>query len=324
MNNNPACQDLDAEAEEEDFNELVDLVVSCRAPALAVVAHVSQARKSNVICRSPSVKEQRMDWESFLSKYNSKPEYIRHMRMPAEDFDVLLSYVKPLLTLDEKQSLRRGATPIIPELKLYCCIRWLAGGSYSDVAIHVNVSITSFFRVVWETVDAINKVDALKMHFPHTPTECFSAAEAFTSLSYKSAITNCVSVIDGYNPEIKCPTRSKVGNVRAFFSGHKQKNCVNVQAAVDAYCRFQFIGVAGPGNMRDREAIKRCGLLDLVESLPGNYVAILDCAYAVKTHSVPLFFGVDKLTPWCDNFNFYGSQLRIRSEMAFTLASTAS
>jgi len=92
-----------------------------------------------------------------------------------------------------------------------------------------------------------------------------------------------------------------VGNVRAFFSGHKQKDCVNIQAACDAYCRFQFMAVAVPGNMRDREAIKQCGLLDLVENLPRNNVAIMDAAYTVKTHSCPLFFGVDKIDAYCDN-----------------------
>jgi len=77
-----------------------------------------------------------------------------------------------------------------------------------------------------------------------------------------------------------------VGNVPAFFSGHKQKVCVNIQAACDAYCRFQVIAVAGQGSMRDGEAIKQSGLL----------VANMDAAYALKTHSCPLIFGVDKLT----------------------------
>jgi len=71
--------------------------------------------------------------------------------------------------------------------------------------------------------------------------------------------------------------------------------------------------------MRDRQAIKRCGLLELVESLSADFVAIMDCTYASRTPSFPLFFGFDKLEPWCDNINFFASELRIRSEMAFGL-----
>mmetsp|Transcript_5679 Transcript_5679/g.11819 ORF Transcript_5679/g.11819 Transcript_5679/m.11819 type:complete len:97 (+) Transcript_5679:328-618(+) len=88
---------------------------------------------------------------------------------PPEDFELLLSFVREKLIVNEKQSLRRGLSPIIPEIKLYCAVRWLAGGSYTDIAIHCNISVTSFYRVVWESVDAINSAPDLIISFPQTP-----------------------------------------------------------------------------------------------------------------------------------------------------------
>jgi hypothetical protein len=53
-----------------------------------------------------------------------------------------------------------------------------------------------------------------------------------------------------------------------------------------------------------------------VESLPGLYCTIGDCAYTPMEHMVPIFLAQNaKLKN--DNFNFYASQLRIRIEMAF-------
>jgi hypothetical protein len=92
---------------------------------------------------------------------------------------------------------------------------------------------------------------------------------------------------------------------------------VNVQAACDHNCRFQFIGVAGPGVMGDRDAIKEIPLAQLIDKLPGLYCVIGDCAYTASEHLVPIFGGGHAMIRKNDNFNFYASQLRIRIEMAF-------
>jgi DDE superfamily endonuclease len=80
-----------------------------------------------------------------------------------------------------------------------------------------------------------------------------------------------------------------------------------------------FIGVAGPGIIGNREAINEVGLGRLIESLPGTYCAIGDCAYTPSEHLVPIYRGVNATLPRNDNFNYFASQLRIRIEMAFGL-----
>jgi len=47
--------------------------------------------------------------------------------------------------------------------------------------------------------------------------------------------------------------------------------------------------------------------------------AIGDAACDATEHMVPVYCGVDRKKPLCDNFNYYASQLRIRVEMAFGL-----
>mmetsp|Transcript_23155 Transcript_23155/g.64385 ORF Transcript_23155/g.64385 Transcript_23155/m.64385 type:complete len:429 (+) Transcript_23155:970-2256(+) len=261
----------------------------------------------------PSIQQPRLDWEDFC--HFQRADFHRHMRMTREDFNLLLDLTMEPLSTEMVRT--DGHIPIPPVIKLYCAIRWLAGGSYLDIKANAGVSKTSFYRAVWEAINAINGCKELELKFPQTEDECFECAKDFCNISYGDAIINCVSVADGYAVEIETPPGHVVGNVRSFFSGHKQKNCVNVQACCDAFCRFQYVAVAGPGSLNDRDALVACDLGRLVDNLPLNYVMIFDAAYPSSKHGVPMYFGVDKENPFCDNFNYYASQLRIRIEMAF-------
>jgi DDE superfamily endonuclease len=147
----------------------------------------------------------------------------------------------------------------------------------------------------------------------------FDAAEGFQSISSNGAIMNCVGAVDVYHFEINTPSKEEAGNVRNFFWGHYQSYGVNVQTVCDHQCRFTFIGVAGPGNMGNRDAVNVNSLGTVIESLPGLFCAIWDCAYTPAKQLVPIYRGDDARTPRNDNFNFYASQLRIRIKMAFGL-----
>ena len=72
--------------------------------------------------------------------------------------------------------------------------------------------------------------------------------------------------------------------------------------------------------MGDRKAINQVPLGRLVEELPGLYCAIGDCVYTPTEHLIPIFRGENALSARNrNNFNFFGSQLCIRIEMAFGL-----
>lgn len=268
--------------------------------------------------RDPSIFDQRLNWNRFTKTHSRRKDFRRHLRMSSKSFKLLLSYLKDDLQADEKMASLRGGV-IIAEIRLYAALRWLAGGSYSDIYFFTGISKASFYRVVWQTIRAINKCEALKIHLPKSSKECADAAAGFESISFMGCIKNCVYVVDGYLMRMTTPSKKEAGNVRSYFSGHYQHYGVNIQAACDHLCRFVFIAVAAPGVTGDRDALVECRLAEFIEDLPGLFTAIGDCAYNPTEHMAPIYRGSDAKKNKYDAFNFYASQLRIRIEMAFGL-----
>lgn len=265
--------------------------------------------------RTSSAFQQRLNWDEFVQKHKDRPLFRRHLRMTYDSFLRLLEMIKPHLVMrDERMASLRGGQ-ILPELHLYATIRFLAGGLYSDICLFCGISIASFYSVLWRTVHAINK--AIKINFPRTTEECAVHAAQFEGISHRGVISNCVGVLDGYLVAIVTPPKKLAKNVRSYFSGHYQKYGINVQACADAHCRFTFVGIGGPGVVKDRQAVKESGLYDKIHRLPPGYITIGDAAYQPTESLVPIFGDALALPKDHDNFNFFASQLRIRVEMAF-------
>ena len=187
--------------------------------------------------------------------------------MSAGSFNKLTNLIQHALEVDEDMANLWGG-PIIPETCLYCCLWYLTGGSYSDIRFFTGISTASLFRLVWKVAFANNDCDALAIMFPTTPEECTKAVQGFSNISKEGCISNCDAVVNGYHLEICTPPKKQVGNVRSFFSGHYQTQCVNVHAACDHNCCFLFLGVAGPGVNGNGDAVKMVILNRLIESMP--------------------------------------------------------
>jgi hypothetical protein len=316
--------------DDDEFSSSMKLLSELIASSIPALNHELFMKKScAILCtdddkskekkkRNPSLFDQRLVWNSFVSRHGSRQSFQRHMRMSKVSFYKLLSLIKSDLEVNVLRANARGG-PILPEICLYSCLRYCGGGSYSDISFFCGISFASFYRAVWKCIDAINACEALSIRFPQTVEEVRTAAKGFQSISTQGAIWNCVSVVDGYHAQIKVPSKNEVSNVRSFFSGHYQTYGVNVQAACDHNCRFTFLGVAGPGVMGDRDAIKQVTLGSLIEGLPGLFCAIGDCAYTPTEHLVAITGSDMARISKYDNFNFFASQLRIRIEMAFGL-----
>ena len=151
------------------------------------------------------------------------------------------------------------------ELHLYATIRYLAGGSYSDICVFYGISVLSFYCILWWTIHAINK--AIKINFPSTAEDSALLAAGFEDISHCGVIKYCIGVLDEYLLPIFTPRKCHAKNVRSYFSGHYQKYGVNIQACCDSHCRFTFLGIGGPGITKDCVAIKESGLFDKVENL---------------------------------------------------------
>ena len=267
--------------------------------------------------RTPSIFSQRLYWQEYCAAHVERNTFGRRLRMSKPSFDKLLALVRGRLEVNELRARSRGGA-IIPELCLYCTIRYLAGGSYLDICDIAGISQASFYRVVWKTMKVINSTGALRIKFPEGSSELNKAISDFSTISTDMAIVNCIGVIDGYLLRIKVPSKKEAGNVRSYFSGHYQCYGVNIQAVADYQSRFIYIGLAAPGVTADRDALEQCDrLYDAIEGLPFGMCIIGDAAYEATEKMVPVYQGYEKTIAKYDNFNFFASQLRIRIEMAF-------
>jgi len=266
--------------------------------------------------RNPSIVEQRLIWSDYEKRNMRRGTFRRAMRMEKHSFDKLVELIRSDLVVDKTMAKLRGG-PIIPELCVFCTIRYMAGGSCLDIIDICGMSVPSFYRVLWRTVRAINRCPDLDLKWPKDNSDVFAASAAFMTIGTNSTINNCVGVVDGYLLRISTPRKSEVKNVRSFFSGHYKCYGVNVQAVADHHSRFTYVAMAAPGVTGDRDAIKAASLYNLIEGLPYGCCVIGDPACDASEHMVPMCDGADRLNAKCDDFNFYASQLRIRIEMAF-------
>ena len=94
--------------------------------------------------RAPSIFAQRLYWIKYCKQHVAHGTFKRRLRMTHDSFNKLLEMgVHRDLEVQENVANSRGG-PIIPELCLYCTIRYLAGGSYLDIWDIAGIS-KSFF-----------------------------------------------------------------------------------------------------------------------------------------------------------------------------------
>ena len=269
--------------------------------------------------RNPPVAQQRLNWIEHRDREVLCGLFCRMYRMELDHFELLLSLLREQLQVNEVMALNRSpAGAIIPELRLHCLLRWLAGGSYLDIVSQVNMHPSTFYPILWATCAAINACEQLAFYFPTTADMAASLARGFESVSTDGVVNRCVGVIDGWLMPIIVPS-GRFGNVTSFFSGHYQRYGLNVQAVSDHLSRFLYVAVAAPGGQPDINAFRILGLIDLLRRLPFGFYIIGDNAYPPSEWLLPTFGGADRLNRDNDNANYYMSQCRIRIEMAFGL-----
>jgi hypothetical protein len=90
----------------------------------------------------------------------------------------------------------------------------------------------------------------------------------------------------------------------------------------DADCHFLFFALASPGKTNDLVALCKTSLFAWIGSLPPGYFVASDCAYSIVEYLVAPYSGPQWFSEWCNNFNFFSSQICIRIEMTFGLLVT--
>ena len=235
----------------------------------------------------------------------------------------LMRLLGPRLQCDEKMAsvrLRNKVRPITLEEKIQMTLRYLAGDRVLAIMDTYGASKSFVYSTIDTVMEAIINHPDLKIRFPHTEEERRIVKEDFQYKSYCGIIRGCLGAIDGWLCLINTPRTDEVlgGNVESYFSGHYQTYGINVQAAVDAHCRFIAVSIRCPGSTSDSQAWMDWGLRREIDSFKVGEYLVGDNAYPCSDQLLTPFNKVEKGTDESrDAFNFYLSQTRIRVEMAF-------
>ena len=128
--------------------------------------------------RNRSVIEQRLLWNEYSARHEQRGTLTRRLRMSQVSFNKLVLLLAEDLLVDGEAARKQGGA-IIPEICLYCTLRYLAGGSYLDISDIAGILQSSFYRIVWKTITAIVKCSALQITFPKTDEELQAAIAGF-------------------------------------------------------------------------------------------------------------------------------------------------
>lgn len=154
-------------------------------------------------------------------KHLSEKDFKKMFRMKRLSFRKLLNFITPHMPTEGNQKFAElsSGSPITNETKLYCALRWLAGGSYLDIIFAFGVSKTAFFTdgdrgILWPTLFAIDAYFFIGLPL--------SNVEALQRISYEfenccnGVLKNCVLAIDGWVCRTRKPFDTEVNCVNAY------------------------------------------------------------------------------------------------------------
>jgi len=295
------------------------------------------------VCLSRIIRP-RLSWVEFMET-TSPLMFRRYFRMSKQDFNLLCDKIinevgeekfKPEANINSK--LRSSYTniytaqknthggPLSGEVKLAITLRWLAGGSYLDLALifhcHPNWVTTICFQVLesWICNNAILPI--LNESYFKDVVKMRETAEAFRiNGRHNGMFSGIIGALDGWLVRIRRPRIShSLPNISGFFS-RKGFYALNVQVIVDRYKRVLWRSITSKGGEHDSTAFKNTSLYkQLIEDSmflaeKGFYI-LGDSAYQLMSFLLTPFDGVQPYSSQ-DNFNFFHSSNRIFVECAF-------
>jgi hypothetical protein len=263
-------------------------------------------------------------------EYMSTRDFERNFRMSRNALELLLEMITPIIDPHPELSGiraraangRRDADSndnarVTPRMQLMITLRYLAGGSYLDIHARYGVSRSAFLASVDRVLAAID--ETLTISFPEFDDleGLKKLANGFRDASDGHMFEHCVGAVDGYVPQIHCPSVNEVPDPLAYKC-YKKFFGVNVQAVCNANYEFTMVSIMCPGRAHDRMAWDYTSLRERIYrnngALPSPYYLIGDIAYqGAPGILVPNgASGNPKCDPWLDSFDFHLSQLRIK------------
>jgi hypothetical protein len=254
---------------EEDENEDIELIQNLLSTR-------------NHVARQPRCTSDRINFTAHVEQLQQNHQFDSSYQMTLESFNLLLSWLRPLLVVDELQSRRAssGIASISPEIMLHCTLLYLAGESYDNIQRVAQISKPSFYRVVWRTVHAINEIPQLQIKLPSTTNaELQQVKDGFSQLSMQNMMDGCVGALGGWLCTIYEPSLRSVPNSSDYYSDKYQVYGMNVQAMCDSVGRFLYFKVTDLTNASDWTASSSLTIANWIDNLPDNHFVVAENAY---------------------------------------------
>jgi len=173
--------------------------------------------------------------------------------MDRASFKSLLETIKDKITKDITKAVNSSGWPIHPSIKLAIALRYLAGGSYLDLAFGFNIAYKGIMVYVWEVLEAID-MNMNNINFPFDNEALLRQQEqGFMDIS-GGVFQGTVAAGDGVVFRMQRPYREAVnGDVASFFT-RKGYYAYGMQAFVDSSCKFLSISMKMCASTHDSTA----------------------------------------------------------------------
>lgn len=126
--------------------------------------------------------------------------FTRLYRMPKQSFFILADKLSGCELASELRSCRL--------LRLSITLRWLGGGSYLDIALTHQLSTSSVYKHINDTINSINRV--LKLSFPYRNADWLAESSQGFTRGGKSPLSGCCAALDGIAIKINEPSTRDV------------------------------------------------------------------------------------------------------------------
>jgi hypothetical protein len=201
----------------------------------------------------------------------------------------------------------------------------LAGGQYPDIGLAFGICESTFYNIIWPTIDAIDNV-LDNIEFPYDNDEALRKLRKGFEKFTHGKLPGCVMAVDGwvvrtrcpYGPEVTYGEEGIVGSRNAYYNRKGFYGLV-VFAGCDSNCRFLMLSAKCSGSTNDCIAWRETNVYrDIIAANklpPEHYIAAdegLECTETVLTP----YSGIH-LEPVLSAFNFYLSSMRQCIERAF-------
>jgi hypothetical protein len=237
--------------------------------------------------------------------------FSKMFRMDRRGFEEFYIKIAPFThESNTDMAIMSSGSSITTKTKLYCTLRWLAGGSYLDICFVWGAAESSFFsndnqkEIIWPTIRAIDM--AFDIGLPvNDDAKLKEMAEVFAKFS-NGEVYGCVSAIDGWVFRTRRPFRTEVDDITAYRNRHDCWGLV-VLAGCDANCMFNMFSCKSAGSTNDSITWQMSELRYLIEEgklLPIDYFIIGDEAFQCSEQML-VSYGGRGLGTWKDSFNYH-------------------